>query len=190
VRHLDPDDHGAPWPRRSLSGLWRGIARGWISRAVAGAIIVSLGLATQNVALAAAKKTSKIPSKLPPAPDSKHAASMVKVTLVTLNNAVLTKNFGVLWSQSASTLRRRYSKARLRRAFASFIKRGVDLAPALNLAPKWSASPQVDAHGELRLVGWFHTRPRIVRFDLRYLRERGRWRLSMIDVDTTRPANK
>jgi hypothetical protein len=166
------------------------MARGWISRAVAGAIVVSLGFTAQNVALAAAKKTSKIPSRRPPPPDRKHAASMVKVTLVTLNNAVLTKNFGVLWSQSASTLRRKYSKARLRRAFAPFIKRGVDLAPALNLPPKWSASPQVDAHGELRLVGWFHTRPRIVRFDLRYLRERGRWRLSMIDVDTTRPAKE
>ena len=149
---------------------------------------MSIGLSAQTVALAAAKKTSKIPSKLPATPDSKHAASMVKVTLVTLNNAVLTKNFGVLWSQSASTLRRKYSKAGLRRAFAPFIKRGVDLAPALNLAPKWSAAPEVDAHGELRLVGWFQTRPRVVRFDLRYLRERGRWRLSMIDVDTTRPA--
>jgi hypothetical protein len=190
VRYLDPDHYGTPRPRRSLSGLWRGMARGWISRAVAGAIVVSLGFTAQNVALAAAKKTSKIPSRRPPPPDRKHAASMVKVTLVTLNNAVLTKNFGVLWSQSASTLRRKYSKARLRRAFAPFIKRGVDLAPALNLPPKWSAAPQVDAHGELRLVGWFHTRPRIVRFDLRYLRERGRWRLSMIDVDTTRPAKE
>jgi hypothetical protein len=148
--------------------------------------------AAQNGAEAASKKRgkAKIPSRLPAPPDKTHAASMVKVTLVTLNNAVLSKNFSVLWSQSAYGLRRRYSTARMRRAFAPFIKRGVDIAPALNLRPIWNVEPAVDAHGELRLAGWFRTRPRIVRFDLRYLRERGRWRLSMIDVDTTQPAKE
>lgn len=146
----------------------------------------------RNGAEAAAKKRgkAKIPSRLPATPDKTRAASMVKVTLVTLNNAVLTKNFSILRSQSSYGLRRKYSAAKMRRAFAPFIKKGVDLAPALNLRPNWSVEPKVDAHGELRLTGWFRTRPRIVRFDLRYRRERGRWRLSMIDVDTTQPAKE
>ena len=151
-----------------------------------------VGVVAQNVADAAAKKAgkAKIPNRLPAPPDKTRAASMVKVTLVTLNNAVLSKNFSVLWSKSAYGLRRRYSAAKMRRAFAPFIKQGVDIAPALNLRPIWNIEPTVDAHGELRLAGWFRTRPRIVRFDLRYLRERGRWRLSMIDVDTTQPAKE
>jgi len=135
-----------------------------------------------------AKAPKKVPSKPPNPPDAKEAASMVKVTLVTLNNAVQSRNFSVLWSQSAYRLRRKYSVVKLRRAFAPFIKQRVDLAPALNLAPVWRAPPRVDERGELQLLGWFRTRPRIVRFDLRYLRERGRWRLSMIEVDTTEPA--
>jgi hypothetical protein len=157
-------------------------------------LAASLGLAVPRDAAAAAKKNAKaaakIPSKLPAAPDANRAASMVKVTLVTLNNAVLTKNFSVLWSQAAYGFRRKYSVAKLRGAFAPFAKQGVDLAPALNLKPTWGAPPQVDAHGELRLLGWFATRPRIVRFDLRYLHERGRWRLSLIDIDTTQPAKE
>jgi hypothetical protein len=138
----------------------------------------------------AAKSRKKMPSRPPVAPSRKRAASLVKVTLVTVNNAVLTRNFSVLWSQSSYRLRRKYSVAKLRRAFARFIKQRVDLAPALNMRPVWRAPPRVDAYGELRLIGWFRTRPRIVRFDLRYVRERGRWRLSMIDVDTTQVAKE
>jgi len=157
----------------------------WTILAVAAATV------TVDAAAAAAKGAKagrKIPSKLPPTPGGKRAANMVKVTLVTLNNAVLTRNFSVLWSQSSYALRRRYTAAKLRHAFAPLIRQRVDLAPALNLQPLWRRPPQVDAHGELRLLGWFHTQPRVVRFDLRYVRERGRWRLSMIEVDTTQPA--
>lgn len=157
-------------------------------------ILSHLGPGVPGAMAAAAGKASnaakKIPNKLPPAPDEKRAASMVKVTLVTLNNAVQSKNFSVLWSQAAYAFRRKYTVVKLRHAFAPFIKQGVDLASALNLNPEWSAPPDVDAHGELRLSGWFRTQPRIVRFDLRYTHERGRWRLSMIDVDTTQPAKQ
>ena len=149
-------------------------------------IAATVSIDAEAAATKGAKARKKIPSKLPATPSDKRAASMVKVTLVTLNNAVLTRNFSVLWSQSSYGLRRRYSTARLRQAFAPLIRQRVDLAPALNLQPLWRRPPLVDARGELRLLGWFHTQPRVVRFDLRYVRERGRWRLSMIGVDTTR----
>lgn len=190
MRHLDPDHHGPARPRRSVSARWRWSRRGFAAAIVAGIVsAMSLGMVASDAEAAATKSTktrAKIPSKLPATPNGKRAASIVKVTLVTLNNAVLTRNFSVLWSQSSYKLRRRYSAAKLRRAFAPFIRQRVDLAPALNLQPLWRRPPRVDAHGELRLLGWFHTQPRVVHFDLRYVRERGRWRLSMIEVDTTR----
>ena len=192
MRHLDPDHHGPARPRRPVSPQWRRTKRGWVLALVAGTMLaVSPPTVTIDAAAAAAKGAKagkKIPSKLPPAPSGKRASSMVKVTLVTLNNAVLTRNFSVLWSQSSYRLRRRYSTAKLRQAFAPLIRQRVDLAPALNLQPLWRRPPEVDARGELRLLGWFHTQPRVVRFDLRYVRERGRWRLSMIEVDTTQSA--
>lgn len=192
MRHLDPDHHGPARPRRPVSARWCWSAHSCAVAMVAGMMSAgSIAMVATNAEAAATKSTKtrpKIPSKLPATPNGKRAASMVKVTLVTLNNAVLTRNFSVLWSQSSYGLRRRYSAAKLRRAFAPLIRQRVDLAPALNLQPLWRRPPQVDAHGELRLLGWFHTQPRVVRFDLRYVRERGRWRLSMIEVDTTQSA--
>jgi len=194
VRYVDPDHHGSSRPRRPVSSGWRSAKRIGTELLAAALILAHIAAGVPDAMAASAGKANKaakkIPNKLPPAPDEKRAASMVKVTLVTLNNAVQSKNFSVLWSQAAYAFRRKYTAVKLRQAFAPFIKQGVDLAPALNLNPEWSAPPDVDSHGELRLSGWFRTQPRIVRFDLRYTHERGRWRLSMIDVDTTQPTKE
>jgi len=133
---------------------------------------------------------AKKPAPKPPLPNRADAASLAKVTLITLNNAVTTGNFAVLRARSALAFRKAFSAAKLRRQFAGFVKQRVDLSTIAGLAPVWSEGPAIDGAGRLRLRGRFNTAPRLVRFDIGYVWERGAWRLTHIAVDTTEPAKE
>jgi len=189
VRCLDPDPHDPARPRGSV----RRDRCEWARRAVwalsIAAALSAWGVLVPGEALAAAAKQKKA-VKRPGPPTERRAVSLLRVTLITVNNAVLTRNFSILWSRSSFGLRRKYTARKLRQAFTPFIKQRVDLTPVLDLRPIWNEQPAVDEGGELRLRGWFRTQPRVVRFNLRYVYERSRWRLSLIEVDTTAQAKK
>ncbi|MHA1537762.1 MAG: hypothetical protein ACTSUD_09410 [Alphaproteobacteria bacterium] len=141
------------------------------------ALLVWLAIGIQAEAASGAKARTVSPSDAV-------ARRMVKITLVTFNNAVRTGNFTVLRLVTAKRFRARFSAAKLRRRFATFRKRRVDLSPIVSLGVIWDQRPVVDRKGGLRLRGYFATLPRIVRFDFRYRMEGGAWMLTHIAIHT------
>ena len=124
------------------------------------------------------------------APSDAVARRMVKIALITFNNAVETGNFTVLRLRTAKRFRASFSAVKLRRRFAAFRKRRIDLSPIVSLGVIWAGRPVVDNKGRLRLRGHFRTVPKIVRFEFRYLFEGGAWMLTHIAVRVTDPPAK
>ena len=121
----------------------------------------------------------------PAAPSDAVARRMAKIALITFNNAVATGNFTVLRLRTAKRFRASFSAVKLRRRFAAFIKRRVDLSPIVSLGVNWAVRPAVDGKGRLRLRGHFKTVPKIVRFEFRYVFEGKEWMLTHIAVRVT-----
>ncbi len=126
----------------------------------------------------------------PVSPSDAVARRMAKIALITFNNAVKTGNFSVLRLRAAKRFRASFSAAKLRRRFAAFRKRRVDLSPIVSLGVIWAGRPIVDAKGRLRLRGHFRTVPKIVRFEFRYNFEGGQWMLTHIAIRVTDPPAK
>ena len=126
----------------------------------------------------------------PAAPSDAVSRRMVKIALITFNNAVKTGNFTVLRLRTAKRFKASFSAVKLRRRFATFRKRRVDLSPIVSLGVIWGKRPVVDGKGRLHLRGYFRTVPKIVRFDFRYLFEGGAWMLTHIAIRVTDPPTK
>ena len=212
MRCIDPDAHDAARPRRQVSRpllvyLSSGVA-------IVGLIaVVSVATApsahsSERVLLAQAKPKpppanrpkpkTKARTETPDAavdtgkkkadlPSGVATRRLVKVSLITFNNAVRTGNFTVLHAISADAFRRKYKPAGLRWLFRDFRKRKVDIAAIVNLEPVWAEAPHVDKTGQLRLRGYFATVPLQVRFDLSFAKERKLWRLTRIGLDVGAP---
>ena len=124
------------------------------------------------------------------APSDAVARRMVKIAIVTFNNAVRTGNFTVLRLRTARGFRAKFSAGKLRARFAAFRKKRIDLSPIVSLGVIWGKRPVVGGKGRLYLRGYFRTVPKIVRFDFRYLFEGGEWMLTHIAVRVTDPPAK
>lgn len=175
MRCLDPD----------IDGVAR--TRGSVTRRRA----ASLGFALLAwLAIAGPADAASRGNRQMAAPSDAVARRMVKIALITFNNAVKTGNFTVLRLRTAKRFRASFSAVKLRRRFAAFSKRRIDLSPIVSLGVIWAARPAVGKKGRLRLRGYFRTVPKIVRFDFRYAFEGGAWMLTHIAIRVTDPPAK
>lgn len=154
------------------------------------ALLAWLAIAGQAEAASRGGHQLAAASRTPVAPSDAVARRMVKIALITFNNAVRTGNFTVLRLRTAKRFRASFSAVKLRRRFAVFKKRRIDLSPIVSLGVIWAARPAVGEKGRLHLRGHFRTVPKIVRFEFRYLFEGGAWMLTHIDVRVTDPPAK
>ena len=115
-------------------------------------------------------------------PDENVQARLIWSTLVALDNANRTGDYGVLHKLGSPGLQARNSEAALANSFRSLRERRVDVGRAINITPDLYLPPAVDAQGQLRLRGAFEFRPNNIRFDLIYVVEGGGWRLHAISV--------
>lgn len=130
-------------------------------------------------------------TKRPPSvPSETELRKLVKVTLITFNDAVQTRDFSVLHSKTSVAFRKSYSPKRLRGIFWNFIVRKVDISPIVNLEPRWDDPPVINADGRLQLQGHFETTPSVVKFEFLYTYEGGEWRLTHINVDVAPPPSQ
>lgn len=210
MRCIDPNAHDIAWPRGPVSP-WRcvficiGLT---LTLLVAAVGVADPATAEARSELAAAKPkpppakrpnpkaragTEKpdvavdVPKEKLGLPSGVETRRLVKITLITFNNAVKTGNFSVLHTKAATPFRRKYKPAGLRWLFRDFRARKIDIAAIVNLEPIWAEAPQVDNNGQLRLRGYFATLPSQVRFDLSYAKERKSWRLTRIGIDVGAP---
>ncbi len=105
---------------------------------------------------------------------------MVKVALLTLNDANLTGNYDVLHAKMARPFRERFSAATLKQAFASFAGHHIDAIAGMPIVS--TGAPRIGENGALLLRGHFDTAPSRLSYALDYAMSEGEWKLVTIDV--------
>ena len=133
---------------------------------------------SQKAATSSAKRTA--PYKLP------HINVMTKLIqshMAALGNAIITNNFTVLRDLGTPEFKNKNSAVQLKAAFAPFRKRALDLTTVVLFAPAVRHTPKVDATGQLKLRGYYATKPKRVHFDLVFMPASGKWRLHAIHVN-------
>ena len=115
-------------------------------------------------------------------PDVYRLNTMIRSSIIALNQANQTGNYTVLQDLAAPAFRATNDSARLAKVFAQLRQRHLDLSPILFFTPKLVQQPQIAPSGILRLVGYFPTSPERVNFDLYFQQIAGDWRIFGIGV--------
>jgi hypothetical protein len=108
---------------------------------------------------------------------------LIKASLLTLNDAIVTDNFTVLHARMSKPFRDQFPPDRLRGIFKSFVEGHAEFDLIVAKPPIAAAESKIDSEGVLRLNGYFDTTPRQVKYNLGYIRSEGEWKLSALNVD-------
>ncbi len=120
--------------------------------------------------------------------DGPEISTLIRTTLIALDQANVTGNYTVLRDLGASVLRAANTAADLAARFAAFRQKRISLAPAVLVDAVLDEKPKLSTDGVLRLVGHVPTKPQEIIFDLTFLYEGGDWRIAQISVATRVPA--
>jgi len=150
------------------------------------ALVLGVGLLLSPVGPAVAQNVVEVPIARQPQvamPGAEKIVLLVRISLITLDDALRTGNYTVLRDMGAPAFREANSAARLSRIFSDLAAKNVDLASVAVIAPQLSEKPGLDQEkGMLHLKGYFPGRPVQINFDLLYQAVAGRWRLFGISV--------
>jgi hypothetical protein len=119
----------------------------------------------------------------PSTPDASTLATLVRTSLLTLNDAIRTGNFTVLRDTAAPRFRDANSAARLSAIFAKVMEGGLDLSPVAIATPQLTGSPTIDAKGMLQIRGYYALPTSRIDFALMYEPSPRGWRLYGISVN-------
>ena len=111
---------------------------------------------------AAASAQNKVPSE-------RGLEALVKATLLSFNDAVVTGNYAVFHAKLSKPFREQYPPERLEHTFRDFSKKHIDFDVIAALKPGYDPAPKVDDEGRLLVKGHFPTEPLRVNFDLAFI---------------------
>ncbi len=121
-------------------------------------------------------------------PDAEKIVLLLRVSLITLNDALQTGNFTVLRDMGAPGFRDGNTAARLSQSFSDLASKGVDLSSVSIIAPQLTEPPGLDqAKGMLHLKGYFPGQPVQINFEMLFQAIEGRWRLFGLSVQPGAP---
>lgn len=147
-------------------------------------------LAAATLASAQGERSTPSPARSPatrheiPAPET--LMMMIRTTLAALHHANFTGNYTVLYALAAPGLQARTSPADLGIAFAHLRQLGLDMSPALVLAPELSRAPAITEDGRLQFAGSIATVPLAITFEMAFVPVGNAWRFDALSV-ATRP---
>jgi len=121
----------------------------------------------------------------PQVPDANQLVILIRSTLLAVNHANLTGNYTVLRELGTPGFQQSNNPVRLADVFRGLRERNLDIGPIAVLDAKLRRQPSLDANGQLRLIGFFPSRPEQVNFDLVFYKRNGRWLLDGIALNTT-----
>lgn len=121
-------------------------------------------------------------------PDSAIMIALIRSSIMALNQANTTGDYSVLREIAAPGFQEANDVAKLGTLFAELRARQLDLAPIAVIDPRLFRAAAIDAHGYLRLTGYFPSQPEQVNFDLAFQFVQGQWRIFGIGVNTSRDA--
>jgi hypothetical protein len=116
------------------------------------------------------------------APDERGQEVLIKVSLLTFNDANVTGNYSVLHAKLAKPFREQFSPERLKETFKSFSEKNIDFDLIAAMAPVATEETKVDDRGVLMLRGYFDTKPSRLTYTLDFIRSDGDWKLIRLHV--------
>jgi hypothetical protein len=181
---LSPPVVGADGVLR-LAGFFPG-AQGQVNFSLAYRLVdgrwLPIGMTVKPPAAVPPRATPLSPKKLP---DDAALITLIRATIVALNQANLTGDYAVLRESASAGFRDGNSLDKLGAAFAALRGRRIDLSPVAVIAPRLFKKAAIDDDGYLRLTGYFPSKPEQVNFDLAFKFENGAWKLFGIGVNTS-----
>ncbi|MDB5488921.1 MAG: hypothetical protein JWQ58_2636 [Reyranella sp.] len=139
------------------------------------AIVRLFGAFVLLLAASAAQAQNKVPS-------DRVLETLVKTSLLTLNDANVTGNYSVLHAKLSKPFRQQFSPEKLKETFREFNKNNADFDIIAAMTPTYDPRPVVDGDGKLVVKGSFPTEPSRVRFELEFIPSDGEWKLIRIHV--------
>ena len=142
----------------------------------------------QEEAAQSAKPLTQTPQRAPAQPvmpSDKKLLMQIRSTLIALDQANLTGNYTVFRDLGAPGFQQANTPAQLSEIFGRLRERKLDLSPIVLIPAKLSRKPATNAKGQLRVTGFFPTRPERVDFDLIFELMDGELRLLGISVGTS-----
>jgi hypothetical protein len=121
------------------------------------------------------------------APSATLQEILIKVSLLTFNDANLTGNYSVFHARLSKPFRDQYPPERLAEGFKGFRDQKIDLDLIAVKQPIPVEEAKVDDRGVLTLKGYFDTQPSRVNYDLAFIMSDGDWKLIRINVDVKKP---
>jgi hypothetical protein len=140
-------------------------------------LIAALGIA------GAASAQTKVPNE-------RVLEALVKVTMLTFNDANVTGNYTVFHAKASKPFRQKFSPEKLEETFKEFSQNGIDFDIIAAYKPVYDPAPRVDKDGRLLVEGYFPTEPTRVVYDLEFIPSDGEWKLISINVKTVKAPAK
>jgi hypothetical protein len=156
-------------------------------------IALAVGFVTALVEIANAASpvpSSAVAATPPPQPaqiDRNTALILIRTTLVAVQQANQSGNYGVLREISAPGFQSVNSAERLSQIFANLRGKNFDLSGVVVLEPQLTVLPEIYSNGVMRMAGFFPSVPMQVYFDLQFIPVQGQWRLIAIGVNVGSP---
>jgi len=122
--------------------------------------------------------SDKTVARVPPAAELERMAADA---LTRFNDAVRAKDFTAFHGSVAEDWKKETTPDRIRAAFQAFIDRDVDIGSIGTVKPRFDPPAAVNDHGVLVVAGLYPTSDP-VRFELKYVRDGGDWKLLGISV--------
>jgi hypothetical protein len=122
------------------------------------------------------------PASAQKVPDAQGQEVLIKTSLLTFNDANVTRNYTVLHAKLAKPFRDQFSPDRLKETFKSFSDKQIDFDLIAAMPPVASEETKVDDRGVLMLRGYFDTKPNRLTYTLDYIRSDGEWKLIRLHV--------
>jgi len=115
-------------------------------------------------------------------------ATLIHNTVLALNQANLSGNYTVLRDLGSPQFREVTTSAQLAVTFLEHRKTNLDMSAVVLFRPQLRYPAQLTSSGQLRIVGFYPTKPLQINFDLTYQITGGKWRIFRISVSPSKPA--
>lgn len=115
-------------------------------------------------------------------PPAEKLVLLIRMSLLTLNDAIQSGNYTVLLDRGGPSFRRANTAAGLSRIFTTLEGQRPDLAAVAILTPQLTEAQIVGPEQRLRLQGYFPTQPMQINFELIYEPADGQWQVFGLSV--------
>jgi hypothetical protein len=119
-------------------------------------------------------------------PTAEYQETLIKNSLLTLNDANVTGIYEVLHAKLSKPFRDQFTPDKLKEIFKTFVDQKADWAFIAAKPPVPTGEATIDERGALHLRGYFDTKPSRLNYDINYVPSEGQWKPLGINV-TVKP---